>query len=332
MSQMGGEKSEEGGEVREGWPFGVSRLERRIGNGRTRVLVAIVAIPLLLLIFETGGWAFSALTLAIAIGASFELVQIFSRLEARPYTVLLVGTIIIVHVLTAAGLYTDVLAERSRGLLLTLFLLFIIALLARSLADRNDVAARRGPATAFSLLYVGVLPATVPVLYEGINHYLSMSVTSGVDGLPLEPFSNASFEFILLIFASIWMCDTGAYIVGRAFGKRKLAPAISPNKSVEGAVGGLLFSIGTAMLVRHFFLDALQLVDAVAIGFIVAVTGQMGDLAESHLKRAAGIKDSSAIIPGHGGVLDRFDSLLLVAPSVLVYIMLRAFWFDVTSV
>jgi phosphatidate cytidylyltransferase len=332
MSQLGGGKREESGGVQKGWPFGVTRLERKIGNGRTRVLVAIVAIPFLLLIFKTGGWAFSALMLVIAIGACFELIHIFTRLEARPYAVLLFATILTLHAITAAGLYTDVFAERSRGLLLTLLLLFIIAVLARSLADRNDVASRRGPATAFALVYVGVLPATVPVLYEGINHYLNLYVPGGIDGLPLVPFGNDSFEFILLIFATIWMCDTGAYIVGRAWGKRKLAPAISPNKTVEGAIGGLLFSIATSILIRQLLIDKLQLIDALAIGVIVAGAGQMGDLAESHLKRAAGLKDSSAIIPGHGGLLDRFDSLLLVAPSVLVYIMLRAFWFDISSI
>lgn len=330
MSQKGGVREQSSSATGEGWPFGITEFERRIGNGRTRIVVAIVAIPLLLLLFRSGGWAFSVLMLAISIGGAVELMRIFSKLEARPYPVLLFATVLILHALTATGLYSETMKEPSRGLLLTLLLLFIITLLARSLGDDKEHAVRRVPATAFALLYTGVLPATVPVLYEGINHYLP--VAAGIDGLPGTQVGDVSFEFILLIFASIWLCDTGAYVVGRSLGRRKLAPAISPNKSVEGAVGGLLFSIATAVAIRELFLESLLLVDAVAIGLIVGVLGQVGDLAESHLKRAAGVKDSSAIIPGHGGVLDRFDSLLLVAPSVLVYIMLRAFYFDMARI
>lgn len=315
-----------------GWPRGTSWIERKIGNGPTRILVAVIAIPILLVVFRTGGPAFVLLLGLISLGASWELSQMFDRVGARPYRGTLFPTIVLLFALTAGGLYTDLLSERSRGLLLTLLLLFVVSTLLLALRSSRQEAIRRLPATGLAFLYTGVLPATLAILYEAINHYLHLvaTPTPGVDYL--VPIRNESFEFILMIFGSIWLCDTGAYVVGRAIGRRKLAPEISPNKSVAGAVGGLLFSIATALLIGLLFVDGLPLIDIVIIGTLVGTVGQLGDLVESHLKRATGVKDSSAIIPGHGGLLDRFDSLFLVAPTVLAYLNLRAFFIDILQV
>lgn len=122
--------------------------------------------------------------------------------------------------------------------------------------------------------------------------------------------------WILLTLAVTWLNDTGAYFAGRAFGKRKLYPRISPSKTWEGAVGGLFASVGGAMGVQALFLPALPLWAAAAIGAVAGVVGPLGDLSESMLKRAFGAKDSGKLLPGHGGMLDRIDALLFTAPMV----------------
>ena len=123
--------------------------------------------------------------------------------------------------------------------------------------------------------------------------------------------------WIILAITVTWLNDTGAYFAGRAFGRRKLFPRISPSKTWEGAIGGAAGSILGALVVQHFWLPALPAWDAAAIGAGAAVLGPLGDLSESMLKRAFGRKDSGRLLPGHGGLLDRVDSLLFNAPFVL---------------
>ncbi|RPI71948.1 MAG: phosphatidate cytidylyltransferase, partial [Ignavibacteriales bacterium] len=125
---------------------------------------------------------------------------------------------------------------------------------------------------------------------------------------------------IISIFASIWICDSAAYYGGTALGKHKLFPRVSPNKSWEGAIFGFVFAIIAMLLAKIIVLNFLSWGTAIAIGIIVGVFGQIGDLIESLFKRDAEVKDSSSIIPGHGGIFDRFDSLLYTAPLILIYL------------
>ncbi len=141
------------------------------------------------------------------------------------------------------------------------------------------------------------------------------------------PYSNPEMgvQLICIVLGSIWACDSLAYYCGKMLGRHKLFERVSPNKTWEGALGGLAGAVAGTLLVRYFFLAAGQSVwldvqQAATIGLISGSLGQIGDLAESWLKRDAGVKDSSSIIPGHGGVLDRFDSLLFVAPATYVYV------------
>jgi phosphatidate cytidylyltransferase len=124
--------------------------------------------------------------------------------------------------------------------------------------------------------------------------------------------------WLVLTLAVTWLNDTGAYFAGRAYGRRKLYPRISPSKTWEGAAGGLLASIAGALLVKALgWLPQLPWWGSVVVGAGAGVLGPVGDLSESMLKRAYGAKDSSALLPGHGGVLDRIDALLFTAPFVL---------------
>jgi phosphatidate cytidylyltransferase len=124
------------------------------------------------------------------------------------------------------------------------------------------------------------------------------------------------------MFITVWTSDTMAYFCGKAFGRHKLSPGVSPKKSWEGAIAGVIFGAGAALLCRDlFFPSYFTWAQAAALGALTAALGAVSDLAESLIKRGAGAKDSSNILPGHGGILDRFDSYLFIAP-VLYYVLL----------
>lgn len=151
-------------------------------------------------------------------------------------------------------------------------------------------------------------------LYIAVPLALTIRLT-----LVVDPFSSMTqFDGLLLlaIFIFIWVNDTGAYLVGSRWGKRRLAPSISPKKSVEGSIGGLLLVLLSAVVLRLLLFPELSWLRILLIATVVAVFGTIGDLFESSLKRQAGVKDSGKLIPGHGGILDRIDSLLLAVPAV----------------
>jgi len=127
-------------------------------------------------------------------------------------------------------------------------------------------------------------------------------------------------KWIFLLLIIVMSGDTAAFYVGSSLGKRKLYPIVSPNKSVEGMIGGLVGSVLGALLASATFFPEITIVDAVAAAFIVGLLGQLGDLFESLLKRSFGVKDSGNIIPGHGGMLDRLDSVLFAAPTLYIYV------------
>jgi len=126
-------------------------------------------------------------------------------------------------------------------------------------------------------------------------------------------------SMLLTLFILIWTFDTGAYLVGSSFGKHKMIERISPKKSWEGEIGGICLTVLIASLIGHFYFQE-PLWQWILFGLLVSVFGTYGDLSESMLKRASGLKDSGNILPGHGGMLDRFDSMLLAAPVIYIYI------------
>ncbi|MBN1337460.1 MAG: phosphatidate cytidylyltransferase [Deltaproteobacteria bacterium] len=186
------------------------------------------------------------------------------------------------------------------GLLLTLG---VAAAFVVVMATRRDLAGAldRMGRIVLGLVYPGLFLAWVPLLRR------------------LEP-DTLGRDVVLLLLACIWLCDTGAYFVGRSLGRHRLAPRLSPKKTWEGAVGGLAASVATAVAFSRIL--ALPWNDAWAVGIGGALCGAaiVGDLAESLLKRAVGVKDSGVFLPGHGGVLDRLDSVLFGAP--ILYLVL----------
>lgn len=151
-------------------------------------------------------------------------------------------------------------------------------------------------------------------LYIAVPLALAIRLTLVAD--PFSSMTQYNGLLLLAIFIFIWVNDTGAYLVGSRWGKRRLAPSISPKKSVEGSIGGLLLVLLSAVILRLLLLPELSWLSILLIAAVVAIFGTIGDLFESSLKRQAGVKDSGKLIPGHGGILDRIDSLLLAVPAV----------------
>jgi len=261
-------------------------------NLAERVGTALVALPLVLAALVVGppwlGLALVALALAIGLHEFFALV---AARGIRPLR--LTGT------LAAAALFLDVVAPAwlpfpcgPLGLLLLL-----MAMLARGL-DTDGVGA--GAATLLGAAYLGVLGGTIGALRLA------------------PPVAEGGYRIVLLLGILV-VADTFAFFVGHAVGRRRLAPSISPGKTVEGALGGLAGGIVGAFLIRQVGLPELPPLHAVGLGIAVAALGIVGDLEESLLKRWAGAKDSGTLFPGHGGMLDRLDSLLFGAPVLYYY-------------
>ena len=137
----------------------------------------------------------------------------------------------------------------------------------------------------------------------------------------LRNLPDIGFKITLALFLSVWICDTGAFLFGKKFGKKKILPDISPNKTWVGTIAGFISSMIFLLILNQsgYFPDMFLLIDVVVLGLITGIFGQFGDWAESLLKREACVKDTSNILAGHGGVLDRFDSLTFAAPLTLIY-------------
>ncbi|MCS6303510.1 MAG: CDP-archaeol synthase [Nitrospira sp.] len=156
----------------------------------------------------------------------------------------------------------------------------------------------------------GILIILSGALYIGFPLSTVVSTRSLPDG-----------EFLVLFLAVVtWASDTGAYYAGTLWGKHPLLPSVSPKKTVEGVLGGLALAIGASLLARWWFASQLSLSDALILGLLLTGTGLLGDLFESMIKRRTGVKDSGGILPGHGGMLDRLDSLLFTAPAFYYYV------------
>jgi phosphatidate cytidylyltransferase len=160
--------------------------------------------------------------------------------------------------------------------------------------------------TFLGIFYIGIFSAALISLREFYSSYIYSE--------------NLGAYLIISIFASIWIGDSAAYYGGITFGKHKLFPRVSPKKSWEGAIFGFIFSVGTMILAKVIVLNTLNWINVLVIGIIIGTMGQIGDLVESLIKRDSEAKDSSSLIPGHGGFFDRFDSLLFSAPAIWIYL------------
>jgi phosphatidate cytidylyltransferase len=265
-----------------------------------RIIWGLLYAIILLGVLWVGGIWFTLTIGALATLGILEFAQLLKRQNLRPQTevmifmslfLLTVIHIIAYHVGLRQG---ESLLNCERILsfmLLIAFLVTLIQVLSRSDPEQGLLNAA---VNLFGTVYIGFMFAYI----------LMVRSMPGGDG----------FFYILFTFLVTWLNDTGAYFVGITFGKHKLSPRISPQKSVEGSVGGFLCGVMGSVGLALLFHRSLLLLTI--LGVLIVVAGQIGDLIESIIKRNAGVKDSGAFLPGHGGLLDRFDSLLLSAPVV----------------
>ncbi len=302
-----------------------------------RLLIAIIAIPIIILICLEGEIYFFILISIISSFAIYEFFKLTELKGAKPQIVLgIVSGIAIQLSFYHAKLRTILLrfAEAngcmipfpSQTQLLFMILLSVIIILsiAELFRNKGSPIINLG-STFFGIIYVSFFFGTLIGLRElfvpfdfPIERYFGFSSIS--DPIIIEKIYTWGGYTVISLLVMIWICDSAAYYIGSAIGNHKLFQRASPNKSWEGAIAGFLFAIITSIIAKFLLLNYLPLESAIIIGSIVGTFGQLGDLFESILKRDAGVKDSSLIIPGHGGVLDRFDSLIFVSPIVYLYI------------
>ena len=263
-----------------------------------RIIFAVIAAPASVAIVYWGDWALAIVLSVLAALAAWEFFRMARETGALPLEP--------AGIALAALLPIAVHAQR-----LGVYTLSLTAVVAMALVLFASTIWLRGPTgkpmssvsvTAFGILYAGLFAYIYALRY----HDYAVGAAAGT-------------ALVFLPILLTWSTDVGAYAFGRMFGRKKLIPSVSPGKTVEGAVGGLGLTIVICLLYVRFLLMpyaqlGLTIQGAVLFAVVVSVAAQTGDLAESLLKREAGVKDSSSILPGHGGILDRFDSLLFVMP------------------
>lgn len=267
-----------------------------------RILTGIVGGAFTIFVIYEGNWLFFLMMALLAIVAWYEYGNLVRKLKVQPADKF--GVLWLVAML---GVYW----YGSTKLMLLLGLVLLFWLFLRTVFFHQKIKPIDSAYTLYGLLYIGAGFLAMLALRSGS---VTSFMTDSFDGVMLEP---ARFFVFLLIF-STWASDTFAFFVGKALGRVKLCPSISPGKTREGAIGGFIGTIVVALIFSLIF--KFSLLHALAIGVLIGILAPLGDLVESVLKRVCGVKDSGNIIPGHGGVLDRFDSLLFAAPALYVYL------------
>lgn len=287
---------------------------------RERTLSALIIVPVVVLAIAGGGIGIGILVLVLAALAGREAERLVAA-AGRPviHNGVVGGALILVAAAALpAILGSKLVGEQPAALDLAARVASVdgVALVGVVAVALAIVAfARRDPAegfgawssTAFAALYVGLLGsvAVLATLWTG-------------------PATDGAFwperRWILVLLAGVWSFDTGAYLVGRAIGRRPFLPWISPKKTLEGVIGGL--AVATFVVAVVLAISGSSPLEALLLGPLLGIVAQSGDLAESLLKRAAGAKDSGTLLPGHGGILDRVDSILFAAPVLVVWVTL----------
>jgi phosphatidate cytidylyltransferase len=290
-----------------------------------RVAVGVIGAPIAIAILLYGGWPLAGLlAVASALGAweYFRIARASGLTPLDDIGVVIAGLI---------PLFVRVVRPDAAVGPMSLVVVVLLLLLAVSIWMRGVTGKPLGAVavTAFGAAYTG---GTLSFAYAIRYHEYAFAPASVSLGGRLVAVPSGGLLLLLPVLLT-WASDIGAYAVGRTMGRHKLIPSVSPGKTIEGSVGGLLASMLVAWAYTQFVLHPASHLDfrwapagVLAFGALVSVAAQVGDLAESLLKREAGVKDSSHIIPGHGGILDRFDSLLFVLPVAYVVLAPMLTW------
>ncbi len=255
---------------------------------KTRIITAIIGIPVLLFILYQGGLAWMALFVLLGMTALYEYLAMMKIHGRSPLYLPAYALLVLILLRGQAGPY-------FASLLMAVVLLIVVqGVFLYPKYNLDDIAQ-----TLLGAFYIGFL-LSFALLIQGLA----------------QP-----FFIILLVLLVTWGSDIGGYLFGRLWGKTKMAPLLSPNKTWAGAVGGVVLASIAAIVFAYFIpLAGVSLVQTMILAVLGSVAAQLGDLFESAMKRYYGVKDSGYIIPGHGGVLDRFDSFMLVLPVFYYFI------------
>lgn len=279
-----------------------------------RLAVAVVGAPLALAVAWLGGWMLGAVVAVLAVLGLWEYYDLAARRGDRPFRLLGAAAVVVLVGLVTVSPTPGGLAH---GVLWTTLGLTGGGLVASLRARWPD----GGPSGAVGSTLAGVLYVGLPLAFLPLLRALTTT-------LPPEAVAGIwrPMAFVLFPLLVTWASDSAAYFVGNAVGRHKLAPRVSPGKSVEGAIGGILGAMGAGALMASWWLADLPALAvspllAAGLGAALSVAGQLGDLVESMLKREVGVKDSGRILPGHGGILDRVDALLFAFPAWWVLLL-----------
>ena len=296
-----------------------------------RVLVAVIGIPVAILIVYEGFYAFLVAILLLSTIALVEFYNIAGKKDSYPnYTLSITFNIVFLLMIGMYDHFQEIVDTDLFGLgifILYFFLFYVLILLSLEIfrSKRNPISS-----VSFSLtgnIYITLSFATF-IIIRKLHELKFLLRESTIESIEMESsaFINISDEFcmwlFLIVLFSVWISDSAAYFIGRSYGKHKLAPRVSPKKTWEGSIAGFIGGLISFFAFSWFLLPELQIIHSIIIGIIIGSIGQLGDLSESQIKRDAGVKDSSTLIPGHGGVLDRFDSLLFIMPAISLYLFL----------
>jgi len=255
-----------------------------------RIMSALIGAPILLGLIYLGGPYTAFLVAVLTLLALREFLQMGVQMGVHAWYIQ-------TTVATAVWL-TSLFLGREEWILSALFFWFLICL------GRLALTYPKSPLSEANFNLLAVLYAVILLSHL----YLLRQLPRGI-------------EWTFLTIFLVWATDTGAYLIGRQFGRHLLAPQVSPKKTVEGSVGGLMFSIVIA-IAFWYIVGRDSWITYVVLGVVIGISAQVGDLFESALKRSAGVKDSGRLIPGHGGILDRFDSLIFAVPLVYYGVIL----------
>jgi phosphatidate cytidylyltransferase len=277
-----------------GAPDGARPKNRGVGTLIVRVITGSLMLPLLWInVMVVPAVAFRTVTVALLGIACWECYSILDARGARSFRWLgLLGCLAVIGSFTGIVAFSDIRPA-----------LLAVGLLAPLLAMRRQDEPE------------ALLESTLKTVFPMAFAALPLGYLMGIYGLP----GGGGGRLLIFLYLCIVLSDTLAFFVGRTWGRRPLAPRLSPKKTWEGALAGLVGSILGALLAYFWILDELTLGHTLLLGGLIGVAGILGDLAESLLKRAYGVKDSSHLLPGHGGLLDRMDSQLLAAPLLFYY-------------
>lgn len=266
----------------------------------TRTITGIVLVVVMLAAILASPYSYAILFLLILIGSITEFTGLFMPSEVKPNKWL--SYLIAILLFGASYLAANKIIEIRY---LIGFLPFFLIVMAAELYRKKEKPVENIAVTIFSLIYLAI-PLSL------VNFLVFPDILSSNSYTP---------KLLVALFALIWTYDSGAYLFGVSIGKHRLFERISPKKSWEGAIGGTLTAILASWIISGF-IPEVELGHWIAISILIVISSTFGDLTESMFKRYFGIKDSGNILPGHGGVLDRFDSLFFAVPVVVAYIYL----------